>query len=37
MIRESADTAQKGVGALAKNWRLFSYGNETLFGEGYPW
>ena len=36
MIRESADTTQKGIGALAKNWRLFSYDNEMLFGQGYP-
>ena len=36
-IGESANTAQKGVSALARNQQLFSYGNETLFGQGYPW
>ena len=37
MSRESADITQKGISALAKNWQLFSYGNKTLFGQGYPW
>ena len=36
-IRESAKTTQKSVSTLAKNQQLFSYGTETLFGQGYPW
>ena len=31
MIRESADTTQKGFSTLAKNQQLFSYDTETLF------
>ena len=36
IIEKVPTLLQKDVGALAKNWQLFLYGNEMVFGQGYP-